>query len=120
MARRPPLRDQAEPPWLSKGRRPEVPVAPKVGTCQFTPPARRFSMKTMRPLSGMSSTTSRSMTWPRPPLVVSSREAWPVTSTVSLMLPSLSWTFRVAFWPMASLIPDWTNLLKPGISTWTR
>ncbi len=95
-------------------------MAPKVGTCQFTPAASRLSMKTMRPLRGMSSTTSRSMTWPRPPLVVSSSEASARTSTVSLTLPSLSLTFTVAFCPMASVIPDCTYLLKPGISTWMR
>jgi hypothetical protein len=120
VASRPPLSDQAEPPWLSKGRRPEVPVAPKVGTCQFTPPASRFSMNTMRPFKGMSSTTSRSITWPRPPLEVSSREASPRTSIVSLTLPSLSWMFTVAFWPRARVIPERTNRLNPAISASTR
>jgi len=75
-------------------------------------------MKTMRPLKGMSSTCSRPITCPRPPVVVSSSEASPRTSIVSLTLPSWSWT--VAFWPMASVIPDRTNLRKPGISTSTR
>ncbi len=120
MASRPPLSDHAEPPWLSNGRSPEVPVAPKVGTCQFTPPASRFSMKTMRPLSGMSSTTSRSITWPRPPVVVSSSDASARTSIVSFTLPSWSRTSTVAFWPMASVIPDCACLRKPGISTSTR
>ena len=52
----PPLIDQAEPPPLSNGRSPDVPVAPNVGTCQFTPAASRFNMKIIRPFSGMSST----------------------------------------------------------------
>ena len=47
---RPPAIDQADPPPLSKGRSPDVPVEPKVGTCQLTPPASRFSMKIIRPL----------------------------------------------------------------------
>ena len=39
----------------------EVPVEPKVGTCQFTPPASRLSMKIMRPFNGIASMRVLSM-----------------------------------------------------------
>jgi hypothetical protein len=99
---------------LSNGRRPEVPCAPNWGTCQFTPAAVRVSMKIMRPLSGRHSTFVRSMTVPRPPVAVSRSEALALTSTVSDMSPIFSSMFTVTFWPIATVTPERTNLLKPG------